>query len=163
MTSTEKYLAVSLNTWKTTLERADKLFSGLTEKQAKLEVAPGKNRLIYLMGHLTAVSDRMFEALDLGPRLRPEFDELFLTNPDRKMELPPLVEVKAAWEKVNAELSKKIQALAPEDWLLKHSAVSDEDFAKDPTRNRLAMLLSRTGHVAYHLGQATLAQGQERA
>jgi hypothetical protein len=32
-----------------------------------------------------------------------------------------------------------------------------EDYAKDPTRNRLADLLSRTNHMSYHLGQITLA------
>jgi len=35
---------------------------------------------------------------------------------------------------------------------------SDEDYAKDPTRNRLSVLLSRTNHLAYHLGQIILVQ-----
>jgi hypothetical protein len=33
----------------------------------------------------------------------------------------------------------------------------EEDDAEDPTRNRLAVLLSRTNHMSYHLGQITLA------
>jgi hypothetical protein len=41
--------------------------------------------------------------------------------------------------------------------LRRHNAVSEEDYAKDPTRNRLAVLLSRTNHMSYHLGQITLA------
>jgi hypothetical protein len=45
-----------------------------------------------------------------------------------------------------------------EDWLKKHTAVSDEDFVKDPTRNRLAILMNRTNHASYHLGQAALAR-----
>jgi hypothetical protein len=36
--------------------------------------------------------------------------------------------------------------------------VSEEDFAKDPTRNRLAVVLSRTVHVSFHTGQAVLAK-----
>ena len=43
------------------------------------------------------------------------------------------------------------------DWAQKHRAMSDADFATNPRRNRLAVLLSRTGHVAYHLGQCALA------
>jgi hypothetical protein len=35
--------------------------------------------------------------------------------------------------------------------------VSDEDFAKDPGRNRLAVVPSRTNHMSYHLGQIILA------
>ena len=45
-----------------------------------------------------------------------------------------------------------------EDWLHKHTAVSDEEFVKDPTRNRLAIVLSRTNHASYHLGQSALAK-----
>jgi len=43
------------------------------------------------------------------------------------------------------------------DWRQRHTAVSEEDFAKDPSRNRFAVLLSRTNHLSYHLGQALLA------
>ena len=39
----------------------------------------------------------------------------------------------------------------------KHTAVSDEDFAANPLRNRLSVLLSRTRHLAYHIGQIALA------
>jgi hypothetical protein len=31
--------------------------------------------------------------------------------------------------------------------------VTEEDFANEPHRNRLAILLSRTSHASYHLGQ----------
>jgi hypothetical protein len=34
------------------------------------------------------------------------------------------------------------------------TSVSEEDFAKDASRNRFAVLLSRTNHLSYHLGQA---------
>ena len=42
------------------------------------------------------------------------------------------------------------------DWLQRHSAVSAEDFAKDASRNRFAILLSRTNHLSYHLGRTVL-------
>ncbi len=42
------------------------------------------------------------------------------------------------------------------EWLQRHAAVSGEDFAKDPLRNRFSILLSRTNHLSYHLGQAVL-------
>jgi ribose 1,5-bisphosphokinase PhnN len=42
------------------------------------------------------------------------------------------------------------------DWLQRHTAVSEADFAKDASRNRFAILLSRTNHLSYHLGQALL-------
>jgi hypothetical protein len=48
-------------------------------------------------------------------------------------------------------------ALPPEEWLKKHNAVSDEDFAKDPLRNRRSVLQTRTTHAGFHAGRIRLA------
>jgi hypothetical protein len=150
-------LTVALNSWKSAIERADRLFPVLSEEQLIKEVAPGKNRLIYLWGHLTAVHDRMLPLLGFGERLHPEFDVLFLTNPDKTVaELPPVKEIKIAWDEVNGKLLTGFASLSASEWLQKHTAVSEEEFAKDPLRNRFAILLSRTNHLAYHLGQTAL-------
>jgi hypothetical protein len=157
MTPEQALVTSTLNSWKSTLERADKLFFALTDEQLQKEVAPGKNRLIYLWGHLTAVHDRMLPLLSLGERLHPEFDALFLTNPDRAMpDLPTAQEIKKSWDEVNGKLLAGFERLSAAEWLQKHASVSEEDFAKDPSRNRFAILLSRTSHVAFHLGQTAL-------
>jgi hypothetical protein len=153
----QSLVTVALNSWKSTVERADRLFSALTEEQLLQAVAPGKNRLIYLWGHLTAVHDRMLPLLGLGERLHPEFDVLFLSNPDRTMpELPAVPEIKKSWDEVNGRLLTGFASLSASEWLEKHTSVSDEEFAKDPLRNRFAILLSRTSHIAFHLGQTAL-------
>jgi hypothetical protein len=154
----EKALVTSaMNSWKSTLERADRLFSPLSEEQLQREVAPGKNRLIYLWGHLTAVHDRMLPLLEIGPRLHPEFDEFFLTNPDKAIShLPPAEEIRQSWNEVNGQLTAAFAGFSAAEWLEKHASVSAEDFAKDPSRNRFAILLSRTSHLAFHLGQTAL-------
>ena len=152
------HLELVLTTWKTTIERADKFFLSLTPEEATGEVAPGRNRLIYLLGHLTATHDRMLDLLGLGERLQPEFDALFLSKPDKTAELPSFDTVKGAWVEVNRKVSEGITSFSPADWLRKHAAVSDEDFAREPLRNRLAILLSRTNHLAYHMGQAALVR-----
>jgi len=63
----------------------------------------------------------------------------------------------ARGDEVNEKLLAQFQSLSADKWLLRHQAMSEEDYAKDPTRNRLAVLLNRTNHLSYHLGQATLA------
>lgn len=158
MANEKVLVSVALNAWKTNIDRAEKLFGNLTAEQLQKEVAPGKNRLVYLLGHLTAVHDAMLPLLAFGPRLHPEFDTPFLSNPDKAVPTTPTAEeIKKAWTEVNHRLTEKFAGLQAEEWLQKHTAVSDEDFAKEPWRNRFAILLSRTTHVAYHLGQAVLA------
>jgi len=155
--SEQALVTAALNSWKGNIERADRLFSPLNEEQLQKEVAPGKNRLIYLWGHLTAVHDRMLPLLGLGERLHPELDPLFITSPDRTFaKLPAAEEIKKAWNDVNGKLSAGFASLSPAQWLQKHSSVSEEDFAKDPSRNRFAILLSRTAHIAFHVGQTAL-------
>ena len=149
----------AVNTWKLIIGRFSKGIAPLTDEQLQQQVAPGRNRLLYLVGHLTAVHDRMFSLLDIGERLHPELDDVYITNPDKTHPDPlSAADLKQAWTDVNAKLTEAFEKLTPEEWLQKHTAVSDEDFAKDPTRNRLAILLSRTSHAAFHSGQAVLVR-----
>ncbi|MBC7554999.1 MAG: hypothetical protein H7257_13600 [Taibaiella sp.] len=46
--------------------------------------------------------------------------------------------------------------MGAEDWFLKHNSVSAEDFVNEPHRNKLNILLTRTTHLSYHLGQFIL-------
>jgi DinB superfamily len=157
MTNEELYLAVALNGWMGNIERADKMFSGLSDQEILKEIAPGKNRLIYLWGHLTATHDKMLPLMHIGQRLHPEFDVAFISNPDKmQAEIPSVESVRKAWREVNDRLFEGFATLSAADWLKKHGAVLEEDFAKEPLRNRLAILLSRTNHLAYHMGQIAL-------
>jgi uncharacterized damage-inducible protein DinB len=63
-----------------------------------------------------------------------------------------------AWTDVSSKLTSAFELLTAEQWLEKNSAVSPDEFAKDPARNRLAILLSRTNHVAFHTGQIILTK-----
>jgi hypothetical protein len=151
------YAALGLKVWKAQIERADKLFGSLSSEEAQREIAPGRNRLLYLWGHLTAIHDAMLPLLGIGERLHPEFDVSFVSNPDKSQAaIPSHEQVRQAWKTVNAELSKGFEKMSWPDWLQRHAAVSEEDFAKDASRNRFAILLSRTNHLCYHVGQAVL-------
>ena len=100
----------------------------------------------------------MIAQLRLGERLHPEYDALFLKAADRMVALPPAAELKAAWEAVHETLRVEMAKLTAEEWTERHAVVSEEDFAKEPHRNRFTLLLGRTGHLAYHLGQAVLVK-----
>jgi hypothetical protein len=158
MTSNKLSVQVAISSWRLVVERASKIFSSLTEDELLKEVAPGRNRLIYLWGHLTAIHDALFPILGLGERLHPELDAIFVSSPDEAMaQMPSGQLLKKYWDEVNAKLLSQFASLSADEWLQRHYAMSEEDYAKDPTRNRLAVLLSRTNHMSYHLGQIALA------
>jgi hypothetical protein len=151
--------ALGLKAWKTQIDRADKLFGTLSPEEVLREIAPGRNRMLYLWGHLTAIHDAMLPLLELRERLHPEFDVAFVSNPDKsRPALPSHEQVRRAWNAVNGELWKGFEKMSWSDWVQRHSAVSEEDFAKDASRNRFSILLSRTNHLSYHLGQAVLGR-----
>jgi len=103
----------------------------------------------------------MLPLLGFGDRLHPELDAIFISVPDKSVPKPPSgKDLKNAWDEINAKLTPAMQNLSGAEWLQKHNAVSEEDFAKEPERNRFAILLGRTSHLAYHLGQAILAPRQ---
>ena len=153
------FVDLALRNWKLGTDRADRIFGGLSEEALQREVAPGRNRLVYLWGHLAAVNDALLPLLGFGARLHPEMEEMFIKNPDRSVEtILSGAEVKRCWTEINDSLWAHFKALTPAQWLEKHTSVSETDFAREPHRNRLNVLLSRTAHMAEHLGQALLAE-----
>ena len=55
MATDSVFVANAVGVWKGALERADKFFNSLSEEELQHHVAPDRNRLIYLWGHLTAM------------------------------------------------------------------------------------------------------------
>ena len=105
MISDASFIDLALRSWKANIDRAGTFFDVLSEEELQREVAPGKNRLIYLWGHLTAVNDRMVAILGLGDRLHPELDAMFVSNPDKTVQLTLSPEkLKHSWDEVNQRL-----------------------------------------------------------
>jgi DinB superfamily len=151
------FTTAAVKAFKLNLDRTTKFFSSLTTDQLNSQIAPGKNRLIYLWGHLIAVNDAMLPLLGIGERLHPELDDIYLKSPDGAAASLPATDLNLAWTTVNEKLLAGLNNFTAAQWLERHTSVSEEDFAIDPTRNRFTILLSRTSHVAYHMGQAVLA------
>lgn len=157
--ATEKELLVKMviSAWDAQQKNADKQLAALSDEQLSAEIAPGANSGIYLFGHLAGVNDALLPLLGFGEKLYPHLEEIFLTNPDKSgFEQPSISELKNYWNEINANLASHFSQISSDEWLTKHTAVSDEDFAKEPHRNKLNVLISRTNHQSYHLGQLSL-------
>ena len=85
MASNEVFIETAISSWEQVIKRVGTLCLSCSEEQLLVEVAPGKNRIAYLWGHLTAVNDAMFSVLRLGERLHPELDAIFIAQPDRSV------------------------------------------------------------------------------
>jgi hypothetical protein len=139
------------------IKRTTKMLEDLTDEQFGQEISTSKNTGHYLLGHLIAVHDNMLPLMGLGESLYPELIEIFLKNPDKSgLEKPSITQLRNQWTEVHDVLLAKLETLSLDQLLEKHTAVSDEDFAKEPHRNKLNVLLSRTSHLAYHVGQLAL-------
>lgn len=157
MTQTELLLKMVFDRWYGALKNCDTLLHSLTDEQLQQEIVPGKNRGIYLLGHLIAVHDDMIVLLNMGHKLYPELNEPFIQSADKVItNIPSVSELREYWQNQCSVLKQRFEALTPGEWLDKHSAVSDEDFSKEPHRNKLNIIITRTTHLTYHTGQLVL-------
>ena len=148
---------MALDAWGNEMNAANKLLEKLTDEQMMREIAPSRNRGIYLLGHLTAVHDRLLSLLRFRDALYPELSKPFLDEADKvATDLPSVAQLRAQWKTVNDTLMAHMKGLPAAEWFTRHASVSEEDFAKEPHRNRLNVVLSRTSHLANHRGQLVL-------
>jgi hypothetical protein len=148
------FIKMALDAWNMYIEKTDKLIDKLSEDQLRADSAPGRNSGVYLFGHLIAVHDALFSILGLGERLYPQLDEAFLKNPDKSgHEMPSITELKEYWNTVNTRLTAHFGRISEDEWFTRHNRVSEADFEKEPHRNKLNIIINRTNHMSYHLGQ----------
>jgi hypothetical protein len=146
-----------LDAWNSRIESADKLFDSLSDEQLQQEISPGRNRGLYLLGHLTAVHDRMLPLLGFENQVYPQLDEPFINNADKTVsKIPSTKELRENWKTINSKLTNHFNKLNVDEWFQRHTAVTEEEFAKEPHRNRINVVVGRTNHMQYHIGQVAL-------
>jgi len=53
------FVKMAMHAWNLNIQRAEKVFESLSDEDLMREVSAGKNRGIYLLGHLIAINDTM--------------------------------------------------------------------------------------------------------
>lgn len=157
MIDPQLFVKMVLDAWSNEIKFTNLLLEKLDDGQLMREIAPGRNRGIYLLGHLTAVHDQMMPLLLFQEVLHPELYRPFHDEPDKAIaDLPSVVQLRAYWKEVNDTLMGHMKKLPAEEWFTRHKNISAEDFQKEPHRNRLNVVISRTNHLSNHRGQLTL-------
>lgn len=153
------FVSMVLSAWDTYAKRVTDYLDKISDQGLLQQVAPDRNRIYYLIGHLTVVNDRMLPLLGLGNVHYAEQESMFLTNPDNKELIGPTPEVlRKQWKDSLDRLKKGFQQFSIDDWFSRHNAVSPEDFEKEPNRNKLNIIINRTNHLASHYGQLLLVK-----
>lgn len=161
MNDQQLFVKMAIDAWAAQLNGTDALIGQLTDEQLMHPVAPSRNRGIYLLGHLTAEHDLMLPLLRFQAPMFPELKPAFIDAPDSAVaSLPSMEQLRAQWKAVNRALNEHVMNLAAGDWFTRHANISEADFPKEPHRNRLNVLLSRTIHLAHHRGQLVLLMGR---
>lgn len=142
-----------LDAWQSKIKEADSIFDNLTDEQLQKEVAPGRNTGIYLLGHLTVTHDLILPILGFGQQIYPQLTTDFNDNSDAKTYTVTASELRRYWKNINSILAEHFKSLSPDEWFQKHNSVSAEAFVKEPHRNKLNIIISRTNHLSYHNGQ----------
>jgi hypothetical protein len=147
------FINMVLDGWHSKASHLDRLLNELSSEQLSKEVSPGRNRGVYLAGHLTALADSILPLLG-EEKQAPHLFKPFVQTPDKEnTELPEATSLQQDWKKVKTRLEELFAGIAPDEWFQKHTAVSDEEFVNEPHRNKLNVVLGRIGHMDYHLGQ----------
>ena len=150
-------IQIVFDSFKNNIKSISNFLKKVSDSDLQNEVSNGKNTGHYLLGHLIAVHDKMIPLLGFGESLYPDLIDIFIKNPDNKHSEKPLIEqLRKQWNSVNLILLEKLESLRSEEWFDKHNSVTHEDFAKEPKRNKLNVVLSRSIHLAYHGGQLKL-------
>lgn len=150
----ELLVSTVLHNWNLQNQRLDSLLEKLSDEDLARETTPGRNTGNWLLGHLTAVSDGMLPLLGLREKLYPGLQHIFIDNSDKSgLEFPSTADLRKFRKEVNNALMEYFNGMSVQSWTERHQAVTEEDFLKEPHRNRAGMLINRTAHLSYHLGQ----------
>jgi uncharacterized damage-inducible protein DinB len=150
-------LQICLLQWDQYNRRMLKTLESIPNENFTTPITPDSNSPSWILGHLADTDDALLELFGISKRLYPELNKIYHherdTNQQGHLSKDELI---IRWKAVVAELDKHFKQWNEGDWLSRHMAVSAEDFAKEPHRNKLNVMLSRVSHKASHLGQLAL-------
>ncbi len=150
-------LEICLLQWDTYNRRMQKVIDSITDENFNKPIVPGGNSPSWLLGHLADTDDKLLELFGIGNRLYPELEKIYHheRGTNQKNHLSK-AELTAKWKEIVSELDRAFKAMTESDWLARHMTVTEEDFKKEPHRNKLNVFLSRIAHKASHLGQIAM-------
>lgn len=130
----------------------------LKEEDYLLELSPGKNHGVFILGHLVASDDDFSVYMGKGGYLFPEYQEIFSAGSELLPVdyYPSVKEILEKWKAVCEKNEKIYQELTDAELSEYHANCEDpeKDFFK--TKERVIQMWQT--HQAYHVGQFGLLE-----
>jgi uncharacterized damage-inducible protein DinB len=150
-------LDICLLQWETYNKRIQKSLEAIKDEHYNSPIVPGGNSPSWVMGHLADTDDALLELFGIRKRMFPELAKIYHHERDTNQAGHlSKAELSQKWNQIQEELNRVFKSMSESDWLSRHTAVSEEDFKKEPHRNKLNVMLSRVSHRASHLGQVAM-------
>ncbi len=150
-------LQICLLQWDAFNKRMQKVIDSIDDENFNQPIVANGNSPSWLLGHLADTDDKLLELFGIGKRLFPELSSIYHhergTNQQGHL---AKAELTSKWNLIVAELDTAFKKMTEADWLSRHMSVTEDDFKKEPHRNKLNVLLSRVTHKASHLGQIAM-------
>ena len=150
-------LQICLLQWDAFNKRMQKVIDSIDDENINQPIVANGNSPSWLLGHLADTDDKLLELFGICKRLFPELSTIYHhergTNQQGHL---TKAELTSKWNLIVAELDTAFKKMTEADWLSRHMSVTEDDFKKEPHRNKLNVLLSRVTHKASHLGQIAM-------
>lgn len=150
-------LEICLLQWDAYTKRMEKMMETISSENYVTPIVPGGNSPSWLMGHLADTDDKLLELFGIRQRLFPELSTIYHhergSNQTGHLAKEELLK---KWKSIITELDRAFKFWSESEWRGRHTAVNEDDFAKEPHRNKLNVMLSRVTHKASHLGQISM-------
>ncbi len=145
-----------LKQYRMMLEWVDGQLNALSDEEYNLELSPGKNTGIWILGHLVVSDDDFSVFLGKGELLFPEYTEVFGQGSKlQKAEIYPSVsKLKEAWKKVSEKNLEIYSGLTDKELNEPHSMVKNYETDYFKTKDKVIMAWHL--HQAYHAGQIAI-------
>ncbi len=150
-------IEICLIQWDTYNRRMQKVLDTLSVENYNKSIVPNGNSPSWLIGHLADTDDALLELFGIGKRMFPELAKIYHhergTNQTGHLTKEELT---TQWKAIVSKLDHTFKSMSENDWHSRHMVVTEEDFKKEPQRNKLNVMLSRVSHKASHLGQVAM-------
>src|SRR5258708_38539976 len=102
---TTRVIKQIIKSWEAQNKVITEFFTKYEDSYYLNEVAPEKNRAIYIFGHLIGMNDVLFPMLGLGEKLFPQLEPIFVSGADKSVaDIPSITTLREYWGTLNQTL-----------------------------------------------------------